>query len=521
MVLAGSEFKAGRRLGQFLRYVVKQALNGHAGSMNQYTIAVEAFGYGSDFDPVSNPAVRILARRLRRALDQYFATQGSADPIRIDIPKGAYVPVFSDNHPRSKNSGPYECPTPAVEAPSLDASRPTIAVMTFDVLDADGAFDHVATGLTEEIIIALTQFPEFLVVGPLNRRIIGQKQLDTNDIGQQYKVRFLMDGTLRTNKGMLRLTVRLTDTLSGQHLWGHSLDIDMQNDSIMTLQDDLVSQLVAIIADSYGIIPRTLTKEFFARGASDVNAYEAVLHYYHYFRILSPESYLDAMNALEKSVQQNPEHALSAAALSDMLACSFMFGYDDDPSNLSRAEVLARKAVALDPNCQIARFAMAFVYFLKHQRGLFSDEIEQVLRLNPNNAHFLAVASLHIGMVGEWDRAMKLIRKAMRLNPHHPGWCHILAFMNSYRQGQYDLAWIDAQRFNTPDFFWDPLIRAAVLGKLGRRLDAQRALEQLLDLVPKFKRRGPDLIRRLTFLDEHVDMLLDGLRMAGLEIDSE
>ena len=192
-VLGSSEFMAGRRLGQFLRYVVEQALNGHLGSMDQYTIAVEAFGYGPDFDPVSNPAVRILARRLRRALDQYFLTQGSDDPIRIDIPKGGYVPVFLDNHAMPKESVPYECPTPAVEVPTLDVSRPTIAIMAFDVLNTDGAFDHVATGLTEEIIITLTQFPEFLVVGPLNRAIILQNQLDTNGIGQQYRVRFLLD----------------------------------------------------------------------------------------------------------------------------------------------------------------------------------------------------------------------------------------------------------------------------------------------------------------------------------------
>jgi tetratricopeptide (TPR) repeat protein len=287
---------------------------------------------------------------------------------------------------------------------------------------------------------------------------------------------------------------------------------------MMAFQDDLVGQLVAVIADSYGIIPRTLTKEFFGRDATHVDTYEAVLYYYHYFRVLTEESYVNAMNALERSVQQNPDHALATAALGDLLASTFMFGYDEDPSNLARAEVLARKAVTLDPNCQIVRFTMAFIHFLKFDRSLFLDEARQALSLNPNNAHFIAVLSLHFGMVGEWKLAMELIRKAMRLNPHHPGWCHILAFMNYYRQGMYDLAWIEAQRFNTPDFFWDPLIRAAVLGKLGRRSDAQHAAGQLFDLKPDFILRGPDLIRRLTFLDEHVAMLLEGLREAALEI---
>jgi len=164
----------------------------------------------------------------------------------------------------------------------------------------------------------------------------------------------------------------------------------------------------------------------------------------------------------------------------------------------------------------MARFTMAFIHFLKFQRSLFLDEAEQCLQLNPNNAHFIAVVSLHVAMVGEWDRAMKLMGQAMRLNPHHPGWYHIVAFMNYYRQGEYDLALIEARRFNTPDFFWDPLIRAAVLGQLDRRAEAEKAVDELLALMPDFNLRGQTLIRRLAYLDEHVEILWDGLCKAGM-----
>jgi adenylate cyclase len=159
---------------------------------------------------------------------------------------------------------------------------------------------------------------------------------------------------------------------------------------------------------------------------------------------------------------------------------------------------------------------MALIHFLKFQRSLFLDEVNQCLQLNPNNAHFIAVLSLHVGMVGEWDRAMKLMDKAMRLNPNHPGWFHIVGFMNSYRQGEYDLALIEAQRFNTPGFFWDPLIRAAVLGQLDRPSEAKKAVDELLALVPDFYLRGRSLIRRLAYLDEHVEILRDGLCKAGI-----
>ena len=69
-ILASAEFKADKQLSQFQRYVVEHAVNGHSGSIKQYTVAVEALGYGSDFDAQSNPTVRIEAGRLRRALER-------------------------------------------------------------------------------------------------------------------------------------------------------------------------------------------------------------------------------------------------------------------------------------------------------------------------------------------------------------------------------------------------------------------------------------------------------------------
>jgi adenylate cyclase len=515
-ILASSDFLASNRHSQFLRYVVEHSLNGKSGHIKQYTVAVEALGYNDDFDPQSNPTVRILARRLRRSLDQYYSAQGIEDPIRIEIPKGTYAPIFSEYQIESKLPASPECPSPVVAPKPIEAFKPSIAVMMFACLAPKDEHDYVATGLTEEIIIALTLFPDFLVIGPLSRDVIHRQEMDSLSIGQNYGVRFVLDGTIRGQGEMFRLTVRLTDTISGQQLWGQTLDCGLVNGSILESESNVVDQIVATIADSYGVIPRTLTKESLALRNESPEVYQAILHYYHYFRVLTQEAYTDAMNALEKAVQHNPDHALATAALGDLVASTYLFGYEDDESLLVRAETLGRKGVALDPNSQVARFTMALIHFLKFQRSLFLDEVNQCLQLNPNNAHFIAVLSLHVGMVGEWDRAMNLMDKAMRLNPHHPGWFHIVGFMNSYRQGDYDLALVEARRFNTPDFFWDPLIRAAVLGQLDRPSEAKNAVDELLALMPDFYLRGRSLIRRLAYLDEHVEILRDGLCKAGI-----
>lgn len=64
------------RLSQFLRYVVEKTLDGQSAVIKQYTIAVEALGYGPNFDPQSDSIIRIQGRRLRRALQEYYSGKG-------------------------------------------------------------------------------------------------------------------------------------------------------------------------------------------------------------------------------------------------------------------------------------------------------------------------------------------------------------------------------------------------------------------------------------------------------------
>jgi len=87
-------FKSAPRLASFLRFVVEAALSGEADRLKAYTIAVGALGRADDFDPTTDPIVRVEAGRLRMALERYYANGGSADPVRIEVPRGRYAPEF-------------------------------------------------------------------------------------------------------------------------------------------------------------------------------------------------------------------------------------------------------------------------------------------------------------------------------------------------------------------------------------------------------------------------------------------
>lgn len=93
-ILRSADFASAPQLSALLEYIVERKLAGEEGSVKAYTIATEALGRAADFDPQSDPIVRVQARRLRQSLQLYYAGPGAGETMRIVLPVGAYVPQF-------------------------------------------------------------------------------------------------------------------------------------------------------------------------------------------------------------------------------------------------------------------------------------------------------------------------------------------------------------------------------------------------------------------------------------------
>ncbi len=93
-VIASDMLRHSPQLIAFLRFIVETTVCDEGERLKGYTIGIEAIGRGEDFDPQSDPIVRVEAGRLRRALEHYYAGPGAADVVVIDIPRGRYVPTF-------------------------------------------------------------------------------------------------------------------------------------------------------------------------------------------------------------------------------------------------------------------------------------------------------------------------------------------------------------------------------------------------------------------------------------------
>jgi Tol biopolymer transport system component len=95
-ILASATFAGAERASNFLRFVVERSLEGRTTEIKEFVIAVDVLGRNTSFDPKSDPIVRVEAGRLRDRLSSYYRDEGEADNILISLPKGAYVPEFSE-----------------------------------------------------------------------------------------------------------------------------------------------------------------------------------------------------------------------------------------------------------------------------------------------------------------------------------------------------------------------------------------------------------------------------------------
>ena len=143
-ILANLDFHASPQQRAFLKFVVDQTLAGNEGEIKGYTVATEVFGRGSDFDQNIDPVVSIHAGKLRRALERYYLTAGKNDPIRINIPKGTYVPTFSEHADAESDAAV----SGNLSDKDIEDSWPSVLIMPFKNLTGDPEKDFLVVGLS-------------------------------------------------------------------------------------------------------------------------------------------------------------------------------------------------------------------------------------------------------------------------------------------------------------------------------------------------------------------------------------
>lgn len=148
-------FSKSPRLSSLLDFIVVHSIRGRTEELTEQQIGIQVFGRAAGYNSSEDTIVRVTARHLRQRLEQYYASEGATDPVRIDIPRGGYVACFQESLPAVafEPAMPF-VPTTAAPAPSaaplksrllLGVLPITVAVLTATCAALAVAYVHLRT----------------------------------------------------------------------------------------------------------------------------------------------------------------------------------------------------------------------------------------------------------------------------------------------------------------------------------------------------------------------------------------
>jgi adenylate cyclase len=473
-----------------------------------YTIATQVFGRGDHFDQNTDPIVSIQANKLRRAMERYYLTAGVDDPLHIDIPKGSYVPVF---YKKSIPTEPKDASEKATPSHRPGQPWPTVLVKPFTNITHQPENDYFGIGLSTEISVALSRYQDIrvLMYGADGR---AKRASDVS-------ARFVVSGSVRKDETQVSVNVHMIDSTNHIHVFGKSFKAPLEPLKIIAIEEEIIETIALFIAGEHGAISRNLLQESRAKPPHDQTTYEAILKYYEYDRLFTPETYLAALEALTRASENEPDCGQVWSMLGRLYAENAVHEFFNSDVTLEQAMAYATKGVLSNPDNQRARLILAVIKMFADDIISARIEVERALALNPESLLFMDVIGYLLTLLGDWKQGPKLLKKALKLNPFNHNFVYYGSWLFFFHEKDYKAAYREALKLTIGSSYWEPLARAATLGQMGRIEEGQKAARELMALKPDFQSKGRRLIRYYIKFDEIIDRVVEGLTKVGVGVD--
>ncbi len=506
-MLGSEDFKATPQQIALFKFVVNQTLEGKADSIKAYTVATEVFGRRSDFDQSIDPIVSIQASRLRQALARYYETAGKYDPIRIDVPKGSYVPKFHEQHPQDRH-----LTAEAAVAVDIMAAWPTVLVRKLANLTSHEEDNYLAVGLTAELAHALSHYREIRVLEALNR--------DEASAPRDPQIDFIIDGNVRRDSEGIKVSITLRDAKKSIRIWSGKYQGDLEAAKMISFQEDVAAEVAVRMAGGNAEIPRHLCGLSRNKPVPDLTTYEAMLRYWESTTLLTEQSMVRAIRALEHAVAHKPDNVQIWSMLAALYANNYWLEIANFSTPLQKAVDYAQKGVNLDPANRRSRMILAYVRFMENKLEEARHEAEKAYYMCPNSLMVLDALGWVMALAGGWEQGVNWIKKAIKLNPYYRPWARHALCLNRLRAEDNDKAYRETLNLMMPEFYWDQILRAAACGHAGRIDEGQACVRALLALKSDFAQRGRILIDRYIKFEDIADRIIEGLGKVGMNIES-
>ncbi len=391
--------------------------------------------------------------------------------------KNIAMPVQAYRIVLTASSAPPIGARPPISLPD----KPSIAVLPFTNMSGDDDQEFFADGLTEDIITALSQFREFLVISRNSTFVYKGKAVNIQEAAKALGVQYVLEGSVRKAGGRVRITAQLIDAATDRHVWAERYDRELK--SIFEIQDDVTSSIAATLpgrveAAAYQKISRSTTES--------MAAYELVLAAKVLHHRSTREDNHEALKTIERAIALDPNYAHAHAWRACIIGQSWVYSWCADRDvALQEVNDTLKIALALDDNDSDVHRVLAAVKLASGNHTEAEYHQQRAVSLNPNNDLIVVQQGELYTWLGNPEEGIKWIRNAMRLNPYHPErfWHHLGRALFAARR--YDEA-IDAfRRVSRPDASIHAFLAAAsaMLGDAGA---AAAQVRSVLALNPRF-----------------------------------
>ncbi|ODR89667.1 adenylate/guanylate cyclase domain-containing protein [Sinorhizobium alkalisoli] len=368
------------------------------------------------------------------------------------------------------------------ETVTRTVSKPSIVVLPFTNMSGDPDQEFFADGLTEDIITALSRRHELFVISRNSSFVYKNKAVNLREVAEKLGAQYLVEGSVRKSGDRVRVTVQLIDATNDAHIWADKYDRKL--DDIFAIQDEVTAAIAATLP---GRVEAAQRDQLERTKPANMAAYECALaaKVLHHRGTVSDNAQAQALIA--RAIELDPGYAHAHAWRACILGQAWVHGWCEN-KEATWNEVIAEldRALALDDNDADVHRILAAVNVNNNALTTARYHQERALSLNPNYDLVVVQQGELLTWLGRPEEGIEWIRKAMRLNPHHPErfWSHLGKAHFAARQ--YGEAVEAFMHLSAMDHLQHAFL-AACYGWLGDDIAAQAHLEKVTALAPEFE----------------------------------
>ena len=436
-ILASKGFARSGRQSAFLEFVVNAALEGRADRLKEFTLGIEVFEKDESFDPSVDSIVRVEATRLRSKLSEYYVGEGQGDSVRIDIPKGHYVPVFLlADVPKVERSLPHRWQlwvglvaatfiisliyfnywVPLRESnPAANTQRlpPSSSIAVLPLRDwSPSPEEYFSEAMTDALISSLAKIRPLQVTSFTSVMRYKNTETPIPEIGRALGVAYILEGNITRDDEHVRITAQLIDAATDKHVWSRTFD--RPTSDLLSMQREVVAAIAAQISDE--LLPSSQSRT----GGVNPAAYEAYMKGRYFYNQFTADGFRRGINFFQEAIEIDPDYAEAYAGLASCHCLLAGHGLElvSPVVAIPESHSLAMKALSL--NSDLAE-PHAFLGIINFKFGWDPEGAETMLdraiELNPSLFQAYVWHSQVLEAMGRHEDAVSRARHAKQLNP--------------------------------------------------------------------------------------------------------